>query len=259
VERERAIGCMFARQAARRLRSTRRMRQDATHLPRGATRAAFVTALVVACTVFVGSGSAAAQAAPTTGVPGVGNPCPSLVPASATGGGGANNMVIVHNPTGGDLQVRGSVQLNHVPGPTVGNVNCAAALSGAPAAFNPAVTRPMCVGCQTVAVALQIDLISRSASQITPRNVANAQNIRCQQCATVAIAMQYVIQVDDPNQVPPDAAALAAAMDDQLRQLQSNPALTPDEAVARIIAVRDQFVSLATSLTFDRSDAPPSP
>jgi hypothetical protein len=235
------------------------MHQLATHFPHSAARAASLSALVVACAVLVGGGSAAAQSAPASGLPDSGNPCPNLVPGSASGGGGANNMVIVHNPSGGDLQVRGSVQLNHVPGPRVGNVNCAAALSGAPGAFVPTVTSPMCVGCQTVAVALQIDLISRSASQITPRNVANAQNVRCQQCAAVAIAMQYVIQVDDPGQVPPDAAALAASMDDQLRQLQSNHTLTTGEVAARIISVRDQFVSLATSLTFDRSDAPTSP
>jgi hypothetical protein len=120
----------------------------------------------------------------------------------------------------------------------------------------PVVSSPACTGCQTLAVALQIDLISRTATQITPRNVANAQNVRCDQCATVAIAMQYVIQVDDPTQLPPDADALARSMDQQLRQLQVGNGVTTAEAVARIIAVRDQFQSLATSLMFQRSDAP---
>ena len=220
-------------------------------------RIAFVSTLALVCAVFVGSGSAAAQSASGAAAPDlVGNPCARPASTAATGGGGANNMVIVHNPTGGDLQVRGSVQINHVLGPTVGNVNCAAALSGAPGAPSPNVTTLMCVGCQTVAVALQIDLISRSATRITPLNVAKAQNVLCDMCATVAIAMQYVIQVDDPAQVPPDAAALVGSMDDQLRELQTSRTLTPDEAAARIIAVRDQFQTLATSLTFQRSDAP---
>jgi hypothetical protein len=240
------------------------MRTQATQGERAAARVAFVTALAVACAVFVGSGSAAAQAAPAADPAPLGNPCSSVAPPSATGGGGANNMVIVHNPTGGDLRVRGSVQLNHVPGPNVGNVNCAAALSGGPlaplsgpqAVPAPVVSRPACTGCQTLAVALQIDLISRSATQVTPRNVANAQNVRCTQCATVAIAMQYVIQVDDPTQLPPDADALARSMDQQLRQLQVGNGVTTAEAVARILAVRDQFQSLATSLMFQQSDAP---
>ena len=225
----------------------------------GAGRVALVSALALVCAVLVSSGSAAAQAAPGAAPADVGNPCASPAPVAGTGGGGANNIVIVHNPTGGDLQVRGSVQLNHVLGPTVGNVNCAAALGGVPGAFNPAVVTPVCVGCQTVAVALQIDLISRSATRITPRNVARAQNVRCDQCATVALAMQYVIQVDDPAQVPPDAAALVNSMDDQLRQLQTSPTVTPDEAAARIIAVLNQFQTLATSLAFQRNDAPAAP
>jgi hypothetical protein len=225
----------------------------------GVARIGFVSALALVCAVFVSSGSAAAQSAPGAAPLDVGNPCATPASAAATGGGGANNIVIVHNPTGGDLQVRGSVQINHVLGPTVGNVNCAAALSGAPRAPNPNVTTVMCVGCQTVAVALQINLISRSATRVTPTNVAHAQNSRCNMCATVALAMQYVIQVDDPAQIPPDAAALVSSMDDEFQQLQTSHTLTPDEAAARIIAVRDQFQTLATSLTFQRSDAPAAP
>ena len=168
-------------------------------------------------------------------------------------------MVIVHNPTGGDLQLRGSVQLNHVPGPTVGNVNCAAALAGAPNVPTADVTTLMCVGCQTVAVALQIDLISRSATRITPLNVARAQNIRCGQCVTIAVAMQYVIQVDDPTQVPPDAADLARSMDNELHRLQVSRTVTAVEAINRVIAVMNQFQALAANLSFQRSDAPASP
>src|SRR5919202_2567593 len=97
----------------------------------GAGRVALVSALALVCAVLVSSGSAAAQAAPGAAPVDVGNPCASPPPVAGTGGGGANNIVIVHNPTRGDLQVRGSVQLNHVLRPTVGNVNCAAAPGGA--------------------------------------------------------------------------------------------------------------------------------
>jgi hypothetical protein len=168
---------------------------------------------------------------------------PCAAAAVQLGGGGANNMVLLHNQVNGGLTARGNVQVNQIPGPSVGPVNCAYATS-------------TCLDCQTLAVALQINLISRTATFIAPRNVARAQNVGCQGCKTAALALQYVRQVDDPTSTPPEFAGLVQRMNEQLRVLQTDPGLTLDQAVARIDAVLAQFQDLATSLDDQREQAP---
>jgi len=153
--------------------------------------------------------------------------------------------VVIENRVDGRLTTRGQVQLNRIPGPTVGPANVASANTS-------------CVDCQSLAVALQINLISRTASSITPENAATAANVGCTRCYTVARALQYVIQVDDPTQVPPEVSRLIQTMNQELTEIQADPAIGLDEAEARINAVLAQFVDLAQHLT-DRRDAQVDP
>ena len=210
--------------------------------------------LAIPLALLSGTAGVAAQQASPAPPAEVANPCQS-VGSGVPGGGGANNIVFVHNTTGGNLRVDGSVQINHAPGPDVGPVNCAAALGGAPGFLIAPAPGLGCSGCQTVAVALQIDLISFTARRIVPRNIAAAENLSCQQCVTVAVAAQYVLQVADPTQVPPDADALGRAMNRQLRTLQSDHSLTPDRAAQQIVSVIQQFTSLAGELDLQQQRA----
>jgi putative peptide zinc metalloprotease protein len=161
--------------------------------------------------------------------------------SSAQGGGGGNNMVRVVNHNDGQLRIRGNLDLNHIPGPTVGPVNLAYATSS-------------CADCQTIAVALQIDLISRTATRIVPQNAAVAVNVQCHHCVTIARALQYVIQVDDPNQVPPDVADLLKEMDRTLNDISHTQGITVTEAESQINAVIAQFSTLAASLDDQRQE-----
>lgn len=195
----------------------------------------------------------AAQATSTD--PLLGNPCSTLGAAVVGGGGGANNMVIVDNATGGDLQVRESIQINHIPSPSVAPVNCASAISGEPGPLSPTVDRVACTGCQTFAVALQIDLIGRNVTTFGPRNVANAQNLHCSQCLTNAIAIQSVYQVDDPTQVPPEVSSLTQAVDTEVHAIQATPGVSPQAAGARIAAVVARYPQFVPGLNIQRSDA----
>ena len=209
-----------------------------------------VLALGAALAVFCLGGDPTLAAPP--GIPGLldaftaapgsldADPCASA--AVQMGGGGANTMVLLHNQVNGGLTARGNVQVNQIPGPSVGPVNCAYATS-------------TCLDCQTLAVALQINLISRTATFIMPRNVARAQNIGCQACRTAALALQYVRQVDDPTSMPPEFVGLVQRMNDELRVLQTDPGLTLDQAVAQIDAVLAQFQDLATSVDDQRDQA----
>jgi len=160
---------------------------------------------------------------------------------SQSTGGGGKNVVQVHNKSDQRLRVRGNIQLNRIPGPTVAPENIAIAYAS-------------CTDCQTIAVALQIDLISRSASYVSPRNAAVAANAGCTRCYTVARAIQYVYSVDDPTVVPQEVRELIRAMDQELHAIHSQQVSLP-EAEARIDGVINRFTTLASSLRQERTTA----
>ena len=175
---------------------------------------------------------------------------------ATSGGGGANNQVMLYNATGGNLQVRGMAQLNQITAPTVGPLNCAMAQNGVLSAPSLNVQPVGCTGCDSYAVALQINLYSRSATNVTPVNVARAQNFQCLNCVAESEAFQYNLPVDDPMQVPGDVATLVRQFNDELRLLQTSRASSPQTAAAQIDQIIAQFQELATALNQQRSLAP---
>lgn len=165
--------------------------------------------------------------------------------------GGGQNIVQVMNRDDQRMRIRGNVDLNRIPGDRAAPVNYAAALAS-------------CTDCQTFAIALQIDLISRTASAIAPQNTAIAVNVGCTRCVTVARAIQFVVQVDDPREVPENVRELVREMDRELReiaQLGRQGQITLLEAETRINALIDRFRDLGTSLYEGRDGAtePTSP
>jgi putative peptide zinc metalloprotease protein len=157
-------------------------------------------------------------------------------------GGGAHNIVTANNRVDNRLLVRGSVKLDHIPGPDAGPVNEARAFAS-------------CSGCQTFSIALQVALISKTATSITPQNFASAINYQCTNCVTVARAVQYVVQVDDPTQVPDDVRNLVKQMQDQLQALSQDRSVTQsNQAEAVINGVIAQFSELSQSLYDQRQE-----
>lgn len=157
------------------------------------------------------------------------------------GGTGGKNVVKVINQQDNELKVNGSIQVNHIPGDNV-------------APFNYAYAYSSCTDCQTFAVALQINLISKTATSIRPQNTAIALNYQCIRCDTVAQALQYTYQVDDPDKLPNNVASLVKDMNDQLKDLRQEHNLTAAEAESRIAAVIAQFNGLAQSLNNQRKE-----
>ena len=149
-------------------------------------------------------------------------------PEQRAGGGSRTNQVRVMNRTDGRLRVRGKVQLNRITGPVVEPVNFAFAYTS-------------CTDCQGIAVALQVNLVSRDVRQITPQNAAVALNEQCTRCQTVAHAIQYVYGVDDPAEVPGEAIDLIRELNRELREIHSNRHMTLAEAEARVNAVVARF------------------
>ncbi len=156
------------------------------------------------------------------------------------GGGGKNNIRIV-NRKDNRLRVKGRVQLNQIPGQNVAPVNLAYAYAS-------------CTDCQTFAVALQINLISRNASKVTPENAAIAVNYECTRCYTVARAYQYVYSVDDPMQVPEEVTELIKELNKELKSIHQDKNIALADAEARINSVISRFAALASSLKESRDE-----
>jgi putative peptide zinc metalloprotease protein len=112
-----------------------------------------------------------------------------------------------------------------------------------------------CTDCQTLAVALQVDLITADSRQAIPRNMAFAVNYQCTDCHTIALALQYVLTVDDPTQVPQEADQLMAQMRQELKQLNGDQSLTLADAEARVIEVVNQFQDLVVYLDQQRDES----
>ena len=170
-------------------------------------------------------------------------PPPSVAAAASTdtgqlagfpAAGGGNNIVQVINHADGHFRMDGKVKVNQIPGPNAGPKNVAFAYSS-------------CTDCQTMAVALEINLISTSARNIQPLNQAVAVNYRCTSCVTYARAIQYDIQVDDPHQVRSDVRDLMQQMDAALKHIKSSHE-TFLQALDDVNAVIAEFKGLGTYL-----------
>lgn len=156
--------------------------------------------------------------------------------------GNGRNEVILHNCTDQQLRVLASIQLNTIPGRVV-------------APLNEAYAEGSCVSCQTLSIALQVDLYSRDrANDVRPENYAVALNTSCTGCVTVARAIQYVQPVDDPQDVPEDVARTVDRLDNELRSIQRDPDITLPDAEARLNAVLDSFIQLGGSLGQQRQE-----
>jgi putative peptide zinc metalloprotease protein len=157
------------------------------------------------------------------------------------GGAGANNMVMLNNHQDARLSVKGSIQLNRINGPNVAPTNLARAYAS-------------CVECESLAVAMQINLIRSETRRAIPQNAAVAINYRCSGCRTIAVALQYTLSVEDPMQTPMGVRELVRAMDSELRAI-SRQTTTLADAIDQINGVIERFATLAAGLDDRRDEA----
>lgn len=200
--------------------------------------AAAVVLLLAASGVAIATDATGVFTGSTTASPTPGASAASAVATSNStlpnGGGGGKNIVQVINQQDGEMKIDGKVQLNRIPESNAAPVDLASAYSS-------------CANCQTLAVALQINLISKSATYIHPQNAAVAVNYQCTNCHTIAYAWQYNMTVDDPTAVPNDVNQLMAAWRAELANIKTQ-SVTLGEAISRMNSVIGQFQSLAAYL-----------
>ena len=104
------------------------------------------------------------------------------VPAAAQdGGNGEDNVAQAVNQKDGSSVFDFAFEVRRVSSGVVDQTNAAVAYAN-------------CESCQTVAIAVQIVLVSGGADTITPTNVAIAINEECVSCQTLALAYQFVLR-----------------------------------------------------------------
>ena len=158
------------------------------------------------------------------------------------GGAGGSNVVLLRNSQDGGLRVRGNIDLSRINGPRVEPRNLASAAAS-------------CTDCQTLVVALQLNLYERTATWVRPENAAVAVNAGCTRCYTVARAIQYALPVDDPMATPVEVAELIRQLDRELQEMHADKTISLAAAEARIDAVVARFVTQANSLDQKRMEA----
>jgi hypothetical protein len=151
-----------------------------------------------------------------------------------------NNIVIVQNTTDGKYMGQGRAALELIDGPDVTPGNLAYAESS-------------CVNCDTVAVALQLVLYKRGATNVAPENLAIALNNQCTGCVTVARAVQYVIPVDDPARAGREVWKKINSLNGRLEALQSKK-MTVEEATRKADGIIAEFKKLAEQVRKEAGD-----
>src|SRR5205807_7991270 len=116
-----------------------------------------------------------------------------------------------------------------------------------------------------LAVAHQVNLVSRNVTECTPQNAAVAVNAGCDGCHVVAWALQYNIGVDDPIHVPSDVNRFVGQMKAEMPHIDAS-STSLRQAETEMLAVVAQFQDLAAYLTTMRDEkispanpAPPPP
>ena len=94
--------------------------------------------------------------------------------------------------------------------------------------INAAVAFSSCTDCQTVAISIQVVLITGDAETVTPQNLAIAINENCTLCDTLASAYQFVLTTDGQVHFTADANREIAEIRRELQQLRHSDLSGPE-------------------------------
>ncbi len=125
-----------------------------------------------------------------------------------------NSSAVAVNTKNGSSVFKLTFAINQVSGTSVTNQNAAIAYSS-------------CTACQTVAISIQILLISGSPTTFAPTNVAIAINQNCTLCDTLAAAYQFAVGIGTQVKVTAAGRQQIAAIRQQLQQLRNSSQTGP--------------------------------
>ena len=148
---------------------------------------------------------------------------PALAHAQDDDGGqarGEDNLALAINTKDGSSLFRFAFEIRRVAGEVVDNQNVA-------------VSYASCTGCRTLAIAIQIVIVTGSPGTVTPVNAAIALNENCTLCETFASAYQFVIGGSGPLRLTGEGQSRIRHIANEVRELGRSD-LPIDEIQARL-------------------------
>ena len=140
-----------------------------------------------------------------------------------------DNTAIAINTKDGAALFKFAFSVKRVAGDVVDNTNAAVAFAS-------------CENCQTVAIAIQIVLVTGDPSVVTPTNLALAFNVECTLCETMASAYQFVFGNGDNMRFTADGRRLLAEIRKEFHDLRKeSDGLTLAEIDARVKALVERI------------------
>ena len=107
---------------------------------------------------------------------------------------------------------------------------------------NAAVAYASCTDCTTVAIAIQVVLVTGDPSVVSPENYAIAINQQCTLCETLASAYQFVFGTGDPVHFTAEGNQELAQIRREFQQLRKDAdSLTAAQIQARVAALVDRL------------------
>lgn len=159
----------------------------------------------------------------------------ALLLAPTAAGAGDDNIVVATNETAGASVSAASVHYRVAPNGVVDEQNRAYAAA-------------RCTGCQTIATAFQLVLVTREFRTFVPYNEAFAANVECESCLTWATAKQVIVVTDGPAALTGAGHIRMQALEDRLLALQADlPALTLEGLLGELNAAFDELMSIAST------------
>lgn len=167
-------------------------------------------------------------------------------PDGALAQGGDTAAVAVNTRDGSSI-FKLAFAIKRVAGDVVDNSNAAVAFAS-------------CSNCQTVAISIQIVLVTGDPSVATPENLALAINQNCTSCETLASAYQWVFSTGGQVHFTPEGNRTIAEIRHELRELAKS-SLTIVEIQARVDDLMTQLAEVLNHelVTAGKSgEAPPT-
>ena len=116
-------------------------------------------------------------------------------------------------------------------------------------ATNTAVAYSSCTDCKTVAVAIQVVLVSGDVGDVTPQNVAIAINYDCTECETLARAFQFVYGDGQELEFTKEGKARLHDLRKRFHDLKQRDDLTLAQLAAEINAIAREVANVVTTET----------
>lgn len=154
-----------------------------------------------------------------------------IAPGAALAQSGDTNAAQAVNTEDGSSLFDFAFDIRRVAGDTVDQTNAAVAYAN-------------CDNCQTVAVAIQIVLVTTDPKVVSPTNVAVAVNEGCTTCSTLAAAYQFVYGNGGPVRFTGEGRKRINDIRKTLKELKKDfedGELTTDEVRAEITRLTDEI------------------